>query len=97
MGLFDEEGSEDGLFGAAPAPAAPAKNALAAGLFDAEGDDGAGLFGGDASVDNSGAGDAGPAAAATSAEPTGSTIVASLFAADDSDTGSVDFEKLVGG
>ena len=108
MGLFDEEGSEDGLFGPVPAPAPPA--GAAAGLFAADDDagggadgggaDGGGLFGADAGSD------AGlfekPAAAAAADEPAaaaagGSTIVASLFAAEDSDAGSVDFEKLVGG
>ena len=58
------------------------------GLFDADGEEGGGLFGAD-----------GPAKAAPQAErDTGSSmIVASLFATEDSDAGSVDFERLIGG
>ena len=60
----------------------------AMGLFDADGEEGGGLFGAD-----------GPAKAAPQAErDTGSSmIVASLFATEDSDAGSVDFERLIGG
>ena len=91
MGLFDDEGSEDGLFGPAPAPAPATAAPAAGGLFGAEDGSDAGLFGEKPAAAAATAD--GPAAAAAG----GSTIVASLFAAEESDSGSVDFEKLVGG
>ena len=58
------------------------------GLFDADGEEDGGLFAADVPT---------KAAPQTEREIGSSMIVASLFATEDSDAGSVDFERLVGG